>query len=61
MIVSPAHSWPLFLNRWVANILDLSLVGQIYLDNSEKPVPFPRIEVFLMQKNLSVLFSGRRK
>jgi len=28
---------------------------------SKKPVPFPRIEVVLMQKKLSVLFSGRRK
>ncbi len=30
--------------------------GQISPGNSEKQVPFPRIEVLLMQKKLSVLF-----
>jgi len=31
--------------------------GHISLGNCEKPVPFPTIEVLLMQKNLRLLFS----
>jgi len=30
--------------------------GHISLGNCKKPVPFPRIEVLLMQKNLRLLF-----